>query len=98
MSRLKITTIVLMALVMLCSMIFAAERMVLAEMFTNTGCGPCVSANDALDRDYAGMEGYLAIIRYHTWWPGLLTEILFRAGHPTQPQYRADKERQHPFP
>lgn len=47
----------------------SSQRMVLGEMFTNWACSPCRPANDELDR-FAPLHPDLAVIRYHTWWPG----------------------------
>lgn len=47
----------------------ASNRVVLAEMFTNTGCPPCGPADDTLDQIAEDYSARLAIIRYHTWWP-----------------------------
>ncbi len=46
------------------------RRTALAELFTNSGCNPCVSANQKLDEIAASAQSEnLAIIRYHTSWP-----------------------------
>jgi hypothetical protein len=47
----------------------AADRMVIGEMFTNTGCPPCYNADLALDRISDEYYGVFALIRYHVWWP-----------------------------
>jgi hypothetical protein len=47
----------------------ATPRMVLGEMYTNYSCAPCSAANYELDR-FAPLHPNLAVIRYHTWWPG----------------------------
>jgi len=47
----------------------ASQRIVLAEMFTNTGCPPCAPADDTLDQIAEDLSARLAVIRYHTWWP-----------------------------
>jgi thiol-disulfide isomerase/thioredoxin len=47
----------------------AADRMVIGEMFTNSGCNPCYPADlrlDAIAEDYAGV---FSAIRYHVYWP-----------------------------
>uniref|UniRef100_A0A7C6A8Z5 T9SS type A sorting domain-containing protein n=1 Tax=candidate division WOR-3 bacterium TaxID=2052148 RepID=A0A7C6A8Z5_UNCW3 len=48
---------------------YTAPRMVVGEMFTNTSCGPCYSANLTLNQIAIDCSTYLAVIRYHTWWP-----------------------------
>ncbi len=60
-----------LAIALVITSIFAAERMVLGELCTNTSCGPCVSANYLLD-DMRLVSPYLqrlALIRYHASWP-----------------------------
>jgi hypothetical protein len=47
-----------------------AERMVLGEMFTSTTCGPCVSGNATLTGLLSQKGDYLAVVRYHMYWPG----------------------------
>jgi hypothetical protein len=47
----------------------AVERMVIAEMITNTGCLPCYPADMALDEIAVNYEGVASIIRYHWWYP-----------------------------
>ena len=49
--------------------IYGADRVVLGELGTNTGCGPCYSANALLDRLRYKYWRDLALIRYHAWWP-----------------------------
>jgi thiol-disulfide isomerase/thioredoxin len=63
--------VLILAVALLCifGISSAADRMVIGEMFTNTGCPPCYNADLALD-DLA--ENYAAVftaIRYHVWWP-----------------------------
>ncbi len=59
----------LLALILCAAMLPAADRMVLGELFTNTGCGPCVSANDYFDDIYADVEEDFVMVRYHVSWP-----------------------------
>jgi|GEM_PF-1477005 len=61
--------IVLLGLVLIPLTGFAAERMVLGELFTSTTCGPCVSGNSILDGILAQKDDYLAVIRIHMNWP-----------------------------
>ncbi len=45
-------------------------RTVLAELFTNWGCGPCIYANPPLNRlgdEYS--DSQLALLYFHMWWP-----------------------------
>ncbi|MFP4460228.1 MAG: Omp28-related outer membrane protein [Candidatus Zixiibacteriota bacterium] len=46
-----------------------ADKIVLGEIFTNTGCGPCVPANDHFDEIYGDVDDVFVMIRYHPWWP-----------------------------
>lgn len=48
---------------------FGADRIVLGELFTNTGCGPCVSANDHFDDIYPDVDEIFVMVRYHVSWP-----------------------------
>jgi hypothetical protein len=47
----------------------AADRMVIGEMYTNTGCPPCYNADLALDRIAEDYAEFFTAIRYHVWWP-----------------------------
>ena len=47
----------------------ATERFVLAEMFTNTSCGPCYDANLTMDQLAEQHSDVFAAVRYHVWWP-----------------------------
>ncbi|MBN2380034.1 T9SS type A sorting domain-containing protein [candidate division WOR-3 bacterium] len=47
---------------------FAAERMVLVEMFTSTTCPPCVGGNASLN-NYLAKHDCLIAVRYHMSWP-----------------------------
>lgn len=49
--------------------VYGTERVVVAELFTNTGCSPCVSANARLTQLSEMYPLNLAIIRYHMNWP-----------------------------
>lgn len=61
--------IMFVSLLVIVNILYAPPRMVVGEMFTNTGCGPCVSANNTLNQVAYDCQRYLAVIRYHTWWP-----------------------------
>lgn len=61
--------IVLMLCAVLFCAVFAAQRMVLGELSTNTGCGPCVAANNLLDALRNTYFYSLALIRYHWDYP-----------------------------
>ncbi len=39
-------------------------------LFTNAGCGPCVSANQTLDNYIPTQGNDVALARIHVWWPG----------------------------
>jgi hypothetical protein len=47
----------------------AVDRMVVAEMITNTGCVPCYPADITLDNIADGYESVLSVIRYHWYYP-----------------------------
>lgn len=49
--------------------LFAAERMVLGELFTSTTCPPCVAGNATLTGILTSADKYLAVVRYHMSWP-----------------------------
>jgi len=51
------------------TLMIAAERMVLAELFTSTTCPPCVSGNATLTSLLNTREDYLAVVRFHMNWP-----------------------------
>jgi len=54
---------------LLVSSAFGVTRVVLGEMFTNTGSPYDPPANAELDRLLSVYGDSLALIRYHTWWP-----------------------------
>ena len=41
----------------------------LGMLFTNSGCVPCVQANQALDGYMPTQGNQVALLRIHTWWP-----------------------------
>lgn len=57
------------ALFMLPFAMFAAERMVLGELYTSTTCPPCVAGNAALTQVLSQTEDYFAVVRFHAYWP-----------------------------
>ncbi len=63
----RIIPVAMLALVPLS--MFAAERMVMAELFTSTTCPPCVAGNANLTNILSTREDYLAVLRWHVWWP-----------------------------
>jgi hypothetical protein len=56
----------------------------LGMLFTNSGCGPCVQANQALDAYMPGQGNQVALLRVHTWWP-YAGDIMYTA-NPAQAQ------------
>lgn len=38
-------------------------------LFTNSGCGPCVQANQAMDDYMPDQANTVALMRIHAWWP-----------------------------
>lgn len=57
------------------------ERTPFGILYTEWGCGPCVSANQALDAWYPTQGNDVTLMRVHVWWP---------AG--TDPIYHANEE------
>ena len=47
----------------------SVDRMVIAEMITNTGCVPCYPADMALNEIAVNYASLLSVIRYHWWYP-----------------------------
>jgi hypothetical protein len=49
----------------------AGEKVVLIEIFTNTGCVSCVSANTYFQNWLANYrkKDRVAVVKYHVWWP-----------------------------
>lgn len=60
--------IVLLVLI-LTAILSAVERMVLGELFTSTTCPPCVTGNAILNGIVSSSGKYLAVVRYHMYWP-----------------------------
>ena len=48
---------------------YSQQRVPVGLLFTNSGCGPCVSVNQALDAYLPGQGDAVAAIRIHVWWP-----------------------------
>jgi hypothetical protein len=48
-----------------------ADRRVLVEEATNASCGPCASQNPAFDALLQANPDMVAVIKYHSWWPGV---------------------------
>lgn len=65
------TGLVIIWLLLLSSVLFAADRVVLFEDFTNSGCGPCWSAEPTVNAFVNSNlpNGNLAVIRCHVNWP-----------------------------
>lgn len=63
--------IMILLLLVLVSISFAAQRVVLFEDFTNSGCGPCWSAEPQINAFIAAniASGNLCIVRPHVDWP-----------------------------
>jgi len=55
----------------------AAERMVIAELFTSTTCGPCVSGNSMLNGLATEKTNFLGVVRYHMNWPNPRNDPFF---------------------
>ena len=57
----------------------------LGMLFTNSGCGPCVQANEALDAYMPGQGNDVALLRIHVSWPNP-GDIMYQH-NPTQSNY-----------
>ena len=64
---------------------WSEERTPLCLLYTEWGCGPCVSANQALDSWYPTQGNDAALMRVHVWWPAG-TDPMYHA-NPDQIQY-----------
>lgn len=60
---------ILLILLGLFAVTLGAERMVLGELFTSTTCSPCVAGNAVLTGVLSQKGSYLAVVRYHMYWP-----------------------------
>ena len=78
----------LLIVLLLAITLIGAERKVMGELFTNTGCGPCVSANDHFDDIFADVEDDFVLIRYHVSWPSSADP--FYLYNPSEPTTRKD--------
>ncbi|MCK5117348.1 MAG: T9SS type A sorting domain-containing protein [Candidatus Aegiribacteria sp.] len=56
-------------LIVLSSVVFGADRVVLLEDFTNCGCGPCWSFEPTLNAFISSHPNDLAVVRPHVSWP-----------------------------
>jgi hypothetical protein len=70
-SRFRVASITLVALVLLALPATAAQRVVLFEEATNTSCGPCASANPVIAQVFDHFGDQLGVCKYHAWWPGV---------------------------
>lgn len=49
--------------------VWSQERTPMGILYTEWGCGPCVSANVALDEFYPNQGNDASLLRVHVWWP-----------------------------
>jgi hypothetical protein len=49
--------------------LWASQRMVVVEHFTQWNCSPCVAPNALLEDIYSKYNQDMVLIRYHAWWP-----------------------------
>jgi len=71
MRTIKVVMLAILAVAIMTTVGYAAQRVALAELFTSTTCSPCVAGNanlTAITKDHS-MD--LAVIRYHVWWPSI---------------------------
>ncbi|MFP4459957.1 MAG: T9SS type A sorting domain-containing protein [Candidatus Zixiibacteriota bacterium] len=59
----------ILLILLLSLFVSAAERTTLVELFTNTGCGPCLSHNIYLDNNEPIYRPLFTLIRTHVSWP-----------------------------
>jgi hypothetical protein len=64
-----ITVVICLYLAGIAGVVSAADRMVIGEMVTNTGCPPCYAADLALDRLVGPDSVFFTLIRYHWYYP-----------------------------
>jgi hypothetical protein len=60
---------------------FSGQRLPFGILYTNWDCGPCVSANQALDDWYPMQGNNASLIRVHVSWPGI-GDPMYRANIP----------------
>lgn len=68
MKKLVLLSILLFSVAIICAQ---ADRRVLVEEATNASCGPCASQNPAFDALLQANPDLVAVIKYHSWWPGV---------------------------
>ncbi len=77
-----------LTVLMMCGILFAADRVVLLEDFTNSGCGPCwnieTTLNNFINPHLAA--GDLSVVRVHVSWPSSSDPIY--VGNPTEQNAR----------
>ncbi len=66
----KILTLSILLALMPVLLSAQVSRMLLAEGFTSTTCGPCASQNPAFDALLHNNEDIITSIKYHMNWPG----------------------------
>ncbi len=65
----KFTLLVLSTLMVIAISFGQSQRMVLAEEFTSSTCGPCASQNPAFDALLAQNADIITSVKYHMSWP-----------------------------
>ena len=60
---------------------YSEPHVPLGMLFTNSGCVPCVPANQALDAFMPGQGNSVALMRIHVWWPWS-GDIMYQANIP----------------
>ncbi len=68
--------------------LYGVQRKVLGELMTNTSCGGCASANEALDNVMQMFPTQFVVIRYHAWWPS--SSDPFYAANPSENSARVN--------
>ncbi|MCK5117789.1 MAG: T9SS type A sorting domain-containing protein [Candidatus Aegiribacteria sp.] len=77
---------IIIVLLILSTVVFAAERVVLLEDFTNCGCGPCWSFAPTLNAFISNHPSDLAVVRPHVSWPSSSDPIYL--ANPAEQNYR----------
>lgn len=78
------------AIIIISAVLFAADRVVLLENFTNSGCGPCwnieTTLNNFINPHLAAED--LSVVRVHVWWPSASDPIY--VANPTEQTARVN--------
>ena len=76
----------IIVLIILSTVVYSADRVVLLEDFTNCGCGPCWSFEPTLNAFISSHPNDLAVVRPHVSWPSGSDPIYL--ANPAEQNYR----------